>query len=113
MALVYLTVEGNLEPALELTARRRTGPIDLTGCTVNLIILNPKTKTITNTGHQGCTLTSDPTTGIVHYNVQAGDFPNPDIDYKAELQIIHANTKPEILYDILIIDQRKKLTPTP
>lgn len=113
MAAIYLTVVGNLEPSIEITLLRKKVAIPLTGCTVNFIIQNTKTKAITNTGHQLMDFVGDPALGIVAYSVQTGDWDDPSIDYRCEVQIIHENSKPEIIYDQLIVNPRPALTPIP
>jgi hypothetical protein len=109
MAAIYLTVEGNLEPSIQVTLNRNKVPIDLTGCTVVMRIQDTQLKTITNTGHQDCTLPSDLTTGVVSYPVQTGDFAHPSHDYLAECEITHPGGRPETIYEQIIINPRKKL----
>lgn len=98
-------VEDNTAPSILLTAKRDGVAIDVTGCTVNLIIA--KGSTITNTGHQGCTLVT-PTSGTVQYDPQSGDFATPGT-YKADLEVTYANGTIERLYDQLKFSVRRKL----
>lgn len=99
-------VEDNTAPGILLTAQRDGVAIDLTGATVDLIIA--KGSTITNTGHQGCTLVT-PTSGRVQYDPQAGDFSTPGT-YKADLRITYADASVEVLYDQLKFQVRRKLS---
>lgn len=66
------TVEGNTAPPLVLTCQRQGVAINLSGCTVALVIAQNNT-TITNIGHQGCTVT-DSLNGIITYVRQTGDI---------------------------------------
>lgn len=98
-------VEDNTAPPLLLTLKRDGTVIDVTGCTVRLIIA--RGSTITNTGHQDCTLVT-PTSGIVQYDIEDGDFPSPGT-YKADVEIEYADGTIERLYDQLNIKARRKL----
>ena len=98
-------VEDNTAPAISLTLKREGVPIDVTGCDVALIIA--KGNTITNAGHQDCTLVT-PSSGLVQYEPQAGDFPSAG-NYKADIQITYPNLSVERLYDQLKLKARKKL----
>lgn len=98
-------VEDNTAPSLLLTAQREGTAIDVTGCTVALVI--SKGNVITNTGHQNCTLVT-PTSGRVQYDPQAGDFSTPGV-YKADLRITYADSTVETLYDQLKFQVRRKL----
>lgn len=107
MAITYFTVEENTAPAIEITLKRNGTAIDLTGSTIDLIIQNPKTKRVTNAGHQTCSIIDDD--GIIGYEVQEGDLPNPNIDYLAEVKITYPDSTVERIYDILQISIRPKL----
>jgi hypothetical protein len=98
-------VEDNTAPAYLLTAQREGVAIDLTGCTVALIIA--KGSTITNTGHQACTLVA-PTSGRVQYSPQAGDFATPGT-YKADLKITYGDGSIETMRDQLKFQVRRKI----
>jgi Ethanolamine utilization protein EutJ (predicted chaperonin) len=98
-------VEDNTAPAIVLTLKRDGVVIDVTGCTVRLIIV--KGSTITNATHQECTLVVA-ASGIVQYTPQANDFPSAG-NYKADVEIEYAPTSIERLYDQLKIKARKKL----
>lgn len=98
-----LTVAGNTAPPLELTCERSSVVIDLTGCTVELIITQGTT--IKNTGHQSCTVT-DATNGIVTYVRQTGDTPTSG-SYNCDIKVTYGDATFEILYDILVLKCRK------
>lgn len=98
-------VEDNTAPSILLTSQRDGVAIDVTGCTVELIIA--KGSTITNTGHQTCTLVT-PTSGRVQYDPQVGDFATPG-NYKADLKITYADMTQEVLYDQLKFQVRRRL----
>lgn len=98
-------VEDNTAPGILLTAQRDGVAIDLTGATVKLILA--KGSTITNTGHQSCTLVT-PTSGRVQYDPEAGDFATPGT-YKADLEVTYADGSIERLYDQLKFQVRRKL----
>lgn len=105
MAQTIKVVATNTAPPWQLTAKRAGIAIDLTGCTVSLILA--RGNTVTNTGHQACTVVT-PTSGVVSYAPQATDVPTPG-SYKADLKVVYPNATSEILYDQLVIKARKKL----
>lgn len=98
-------VEDNTGPPQLLTLKRDGIAIDVTGCTVALIIA--RGNTITNTSHQACLL-AVPASGVVQYNPAAGDFATKGT-YKADVKITYPNATEEILYDQLKFKVRKKL----
>ena len=98
-------VAGNTAPDWQITAKRVGVAIDVTGCTVSIIVA--KGNTVTNTGHQGCTLLT-PISGIVTYTPHAADCPTKG-RYKADLKVIYPDASVEILYDQLAINARKAL----
>jgi hypothetical protein len=98
-------VEDNTAPPIVLTLERGGVIIDVTAATVNLIIA--RGNTITNTGHQACVPTT-PTSGVVTYSPQVGDFPTPGT-YKADVQIIYGDGSKEVLYDQLQLKARKRI----
>ena len=98
--------QGNTAPSYLLTAEREGVPIDLTGCTADLIIA--KGSTITNTGHQACVVIT-PTAGRVEYTPQSGDFATPG-SYKADLKITYGDGSVEIMNDQLKFKVRKTLS---
>ena len=99
------TVAGNTAPPIELTCQRNGVAINVTGCTVDLVIANGNT--VTNVAHQTCALTT-PTSGLVTYTPQTGDISTPGT-YKCDLKIVYGNGSIEILYDQLQLKARKAL----
>lgn len=98
-------VEDNTAPPILLTAQRDGVAIDVTGATVSLILA--KGSTITNTGHQTCTIVAA-TAGRVQYDPESGDFPTPG-NYKADLKIVYADGTQEVLFDQLKFQVRRRL----
>lgn len=98
-------VEDNTAPAILLTLKRDGVVIDVSGCTVKLIIA--RGSTITNADNQECTL-SAPASGVVSYSIGAADFASPGT-YNADVEITYAPGVVERLYDQLKIKVRKKL----
>lgn len=103
---VIKVVEDNTAPTIDLTLEREGVAIDLTDADVDLIISDGSS--ITNTGHQACTVT-DADTGEVSYQPEAGDFPTAG-SYKGDIKITYADTTYEILYEQLKVKARAKLT---
>lgn len=101
---IIKTVSGNTAPPLVLTAQRNNVVLNLTGCTVSLIITQGLV--ITNAGHQTCTIT-DAVNGVVSYVRQTADIPTAG-KYLCDLKVTYADTTFEILYDQLQIVARKK-----
>lgn len=99
------TVEDNTAPPILLTLKREGVVIDVTGATVELIIA--RGSTITNTGHQECTVVT-PTSGLVQYDPQAGDFSSPGT-YKADVKVTYADSSYEVLYEQLKFKVRRRL----
>jgi len=99
------TVAGNTAPAWIITAKRKGVVIDVTGCSVDLILA--KGNSVTNAGHQDCVIVT-PTSGIVSYSPQTGDVPVRG-KYKADLKVIYPDATSEILYDQLVVNARKAL----
>lgn len=83
MAVVLLTIQGNTAPNIGLILKRNGVPIDLTGCTVKLIITNTETGAIINAGHQGCTV-ADALAGAIVY------APTTGVDFPAEGRLLGA-----------------------
>jgi len=99
------SVAGNTAPPLELTAQRNNVDINLSGCTVDLIITLNDLQT--NTGHTTCTIT-DATNGVVQYVRQAGDIPTADT-YLCDLKVTYGDGTSEVLYDQLKLKCRQPL----
>lgn len=108
MAQVYFTVEDNTAPDLRITLKRGGSSLDLTGCTVTMGIRNKRTKAITNTGHQNCTIISA-SEGIITYTPQANDYDNPAVDYEAEVKVTYPGGGVERIYETLTINPRPKI----
>lgn len=98
------TVSGNTAPPLTLTCERDGVVIDLTSCTVDLLI--HKGKVQTNTGHTSCTVNSPQTAGIVTYTRSTGDT-TVSGTYNCDLKVTYSDNTFEILYDILVLKCRK------
>lgn len=99
------TVEGNTAPPLILTCQRQGTPINLTGCSVNLIIANSQ-NVITNTGNQACSVT-DVINGIISYVRGTGDIPIAGT-YFGDIQVIYGDGTQEILWQQLKLVVAKK-----
>lgn len=101
-----LTVQNNTAPNIILTLDRSGQVINVTGCTVDLIMnLNGG---VVNTGHTSCTLTN-PTGGIVTYVPQVGDFATNGT-YNCEVRITYGDGTVETLYQNFQIVVRTKLS---
>lgn len=100
-----LRVEDNTAPPIVLTAKREGVSINLTNCTVDLILA--KGSTITNAGHQPAVVTT-PASGVVTYSPQTGDFPSAG-SYKGDLKVTYLDGTFEVLYDQLKVKVRRKL----
>ena len=101
-------VEGNTAPPFSITCERNGTTIDLTGCTVALNITNGVVQT--NLGHTGC-VNANPTTGVVVYQPQTGDFPTAGT-YLCDVVITYADSTIETIYDQLKIVTRLKVLST-
>ncbi len=99
------TVEGNTAPPLLLTCQRQGVAINLTGCSVALVIAQNNT-TITNTGHQSCSVT-DVINGIISYTRQAGDIPTAG-NYFCDIVITYGDGTIETLWTQLKLVVGKK-----
>lgn len=93
----FSIVEENTAPAYQITCQRDGTAIDLTGATVDLIIENKSTGSITNAGHQGCTILT-PASGIISYAAEATDFPSAGT-YVADVKITYNGGGVERLYN--------------
>lgn len=99
-------VQSNTAPNIILTLEREGSPINVTGCTVDLIM--NLSGTVVNTGHTGCALTT-PTSGVVTYTPTAADFATAGL-YNCEVRITYADTTVETLYQKFQIQVRSKLS---
>lgn len=106
MATSLEIVAGNTAPNWLITCERSTTPINLTGCTVTVIIA--KGNTVTNTGG-ACTIT-DVTNGIISYLPQATDCPTSGT-YKVDVKVVYGDSTYEVLYQQLLVKTRKPIIP--
>lgn len=105
MATPLKTVAGNTAPPWQITCKRSDGTvIDLTGCTVDLII--KKGATITQAG-RGATVTTA-TSGLITYVPLATDCPSKGT-YKCDVKVTYGDNTVEVLYEQLKIKARAPL----
>lgn len=95
MAASFKTVVGNTAPTFVITCTRDGSAIDLTGATVTLI-LKKSGGSITNTGHQTCTLVTA-ASGVISYTATSVDFPNAG-RYIGDVRVVYSGGGIEILY---------------
>lgn len=107
MPVNFKIVEDNTAPAYQITCTRDGTAIDLTGASVNLIIQQRSTGTITNTGHQTASLVTA-ASGIISYTAQAGDFPAAG-NYVADVKVTYSGGGIEILYQQAKFKVRSKI----
>jgi hypothetical protein len=98
------TVATNTAPPLSLTCERSGTAINLTSCTVVLIIA--RGTTITQTG--GAASITNATTGVISYTPLSTDFPTAGT-YKVDIKITYSDSTVEILYDQLKVKARAKI----
>jgi hypothetical protein len=105
MATPLKTVAGNTAPPWDITCKRPDGTIiDLTGCTVELIIV--KGSTVTQAGRAAVVTT--PASGLIEYTPVATDCPTKG-SYKCDVAVTYGDGGFEILYDQLKVKARKPL----
>lgn len=97
------TVEGNTYPSIQVTCERNGTLIDLTGCTVSLIICLNGVQT--NEGHTGCTITNA-SQGIITYQQESTDFATAGT-YYCDVHVTYPSGGSETLYDQLAVNVRK------
>lgn len=97
MAVNFYIVEDNTAPAYQITCERDGEAIDLTGAAVSLILKSKSLGTITNTGHQTCTLVTA-ASGIISYTAESTDFPSAG-RYVADVKVVYSGGGVEILYE--------------
>jgi hypothetical protein len=107
MAIILLTTTGNQEPNFQITLQRDGTAIDLTNCTVKLIIKNAKTGLITNTS-QSCIIVTA-ASGIIQYAPSANDFTEAG-RYFGEIQITSDNGQVEKMYEQILIISRAAIS---
>lgn len=101
---ILKTVATNTAPPLAITCTRDGTAINLTGCTVTIIIKGGGV--ITQSGGS-CTIT-DATNGVISYTPISTDFPTAG-SYKCDLKVTYSDATIEILYEQLKIKARAKL----
>lgn len=92
----FKIVEDNTAPAYQITCQRDGTAIDLTGATVEMIIENKSTGSVTNSGHQTCSIVTA-ASGIISYTAEATDFPSAGT-YIGDIKITYNGGGVEILY---------------
>lgn len=99
-------VEDNTAPTIQLTIKRESLPVNLTGASVDLIIKNSTSGEITNVGDQACTIT-DAADGVIEYDPNATDFPSAGT-YVCDVEITYADATVEVVYEQLTVEVRAK-----
>lgn len=102
MATTIKIVAGNTAPSWAITCQREGVAINLSGCTVTLIIA--KGTTVTNTG--GAASITTAASGIISYTPTATDCPTKG-SYKVDVKVVYGDASHEILYEQLKIKVRK------
>jgi hypothetical protein len=84
---IYM-VQGDTGPTRVFNIRRdKQNQYDFTGGTARFAVLNVRTNTITNTGHQDCVVTGAGVGSMkAEYHFQTGDLPDAG-EYRCELII--------------------------
>ena len=98
-------VAGNTAPPMEITCKRAGTAIDLTGCTVRLIIKGGST--ITQAGRSANV--TDTAGGVIQYTPLTTDFPTAG-SYKCDVEVTYSDTSVEVLYDQLIVTARARIS---
>lgn len=106
MATTLKIVAGNTAPAWQVTCQRAGASINLTGCTVHLIIANGKT--ITNEGALATIMNA--AGGVITYAPLETDCPTAG-SYKVDVKVTYADESYEVLYDQLKIKTRAPIVP--
>lgn len=101
------TIELNTAPPLELTCQRNGTAINLSGCSVALVITNAGVQTNTITT---CTVTNA-TAGMVTYVRHATDTPTAGT-YLCDLVVTYGDGTVEVLYTQLKLNVQKKSNST-
>lgn len=96
-----LDVVGNSAPSYELTLQNDGTAIDLSAAsTVELIISNERTGTITNASNDTCVITSA-SAGQIRYDRNINDFPTSG-RYKGDVKITFSSGAIETLFEYVI-----------
>ena len=106
MSEIFFTVAANTAPTRSITLQHDGSAINLTGASVDLIIKHYGTSTITNSGHQSCTLSATPIDGTVTYTPLAADFPSEGL-YTGDAKITYPGGAIETLYEQLVVIVRE------
>lgn len=101
MATKLTTVAGNTAPPWVITCERAGVAINLTGCTVTLILA--KGATVTQPGRSASVTT--PTAGVITYIPLATDCPTAGA-YKGDVKVVYSDLTEEVLYEQLKIKAR-------
>lgn len=104
----FFIVTGNTAPAYQITCERDGSGIDLSGATAELILQEKSTATVTNSGHQSCTVVTA-ASGIISYTAESTDFPDKGT-YVADIKITYGDGGIEILYNQAKFKVRQKIT---
>jgi len=92
----FKIVNDNTAPDYVITCQRDGTAIDLTGASVELIIKNSSTGTITQTGKAAAITTA--ASGIITYTADATDFPSAGT-YVGDIKVTYSGGGVEILYN--------------
>jgi hypothetical protein len=104
MATTLKMAAKNTAPYWQITCQRDGTAINLTGCTVTLIIA--KGATVTQTAGP-CTITSA-AAGIIRYTPTATDIPSAG-SYKVDVKVNYSDGTYEVLYEQLKVKARKTI----
>lgn len=101
-----LSVVTNTAPTITISLVRSSAAINLTGCSVTLIMsLNG---TVINSGHQTCTISTPATSGIVTYALLTADTATSGT-LQCEVKITYGDATTEIIYQKFQISVRDHL----
>lgn len=104
MASQIKIVAGNTAPSWQINCERAGVPINLTGCTVEVIIA--RGNVVTNAAG-ACTILNA-ATGLINYVPLATDCPTAGT-YKVDVKITYADFSHEVLYEQLKVKTRKPI----
>lgn len=104
MATSLKLVAGNTAPPIEITCKRAGTAINLTGCSVQLVI---KKGAVLTQPSRVATVTSAGS-GVISYTPLTTDFPSKG-SYKCDVIVTYSDSSVEVLYDQLKIQARARL----
>lgn len=104
MATTLKIAAGNTAPNWVINCERDGTAINLTGCTVSLIIA--KGNVVTNSG--GSATITSAVGGIISYNPLTTDCPTAG-SYKVDVRIVYSDFTFEVLYEQLKVKTRKTI----